>query len=106
MSPLCEHVWIHHRKFDEAGLSWCVPDALGYFDVIIRFGEEDIRYVALRVAVVQWKQAGLHLHHDAVSSEERMVDIWEVETVQQRLIRRHWGWILEAGAVAATEDAE
>lgn len=56
MSPLCEYVWIHHRKFDEAGLSWCVPDALGCFDVIIRFGEKDIRYVALRVAVVQWNR--------------------------------------------------
>src|SRR5947207_11715543 len=35
---------------------------------------KDVRHERLRIAVVEWEQARLHLHHDPVARQEHMID--------------------------------
>src|SRR6185312_3655023 len=71
----------HHRQLDVAGLPGRVVNALRGLDVVRRLGEEDVRHVGLRIAVVEREPARLHLHHDAVAGAEHVVCRGQLEAV-------------------------
>src|SRR5580693_1770752 len=83
-----------------------MPYALRCFLVVGGLCVEDVRHKGLRVAVIQRKEARLHLHHDAVSGLEDMVHRWQAEAIEQGFVWSDGFGMLEAGAVAATEDVE
>jgi hypothetical protein len=48
---------------------------------------EDARHERLRVSIVKWEPARLHLHHDPVAGQEHVIRRWQRETVRQRPVR-------------------
>src|SRR5215472_13138930 len=62
------------RQADEGGVLGRVPDALRSPVKIRCLGGEDVRHKRLRVAVVEREERGLHLHHDAMTRLECVVN--------------------------------
>src|SRR5262245_7794836 len=72
----------HHRKIDEAG----VINPLSRFDVILWFGEENVRNEGLRIPVVQRKPTRLDLHHDSMTAFKCVIGRRKNEPVRQGFV--------------------
>src|SRR3954452_15309257 len=91
-------------KLDEAGFAGAVVDLLLCLAIVLRFCPENIRDEGLRIAVIEWEPARLHLHHNAVPGQKDVISGWQVEPVQQRLARSNRLRGLEALAIPTTKD--
>src|SRR5258708_14300863 len=72
--------------------------------IVTRFGHKNIVDVSLRVTVVQREPARLHLNHQAMSGQEDMVRIRQIEPETNFLVGRDRLWIIETLIIAAAKD--
>src|SRR4030081_3244133 len=93
-----------HRQIDGTRRALGMKDPLRGLAVVAGFGEEDVRYVGLGVAVVEREPARLDLHHDAVARQKHMVHVRQCELVALHLARRNGTGMDQSLAVPSAED--
>src|SRR5277367_4906385 len=91
-------------KIDKTCLPGKMVDLLLGLAIVTRLCPENVRDEGLRIAVVQWEPARLHLHHDAMAGQKDMVRRRQIEAVKKRLPCCNRLRILQALAIPAAED--
>src|SRR5687767_13880048 len=81
-----------------------VIDAMRGPLVILALGPSDVGHEALRVAVVERKPTALNLHHNPMPRQERMIHMWQCDTIGQNLASGNRLRGLEAFTVTTAED--
>ena len=64
---------IHQRQFNEARLPRRVINPLSGLLIIARLRPEDILDERLRIAIVKWEPARLHLNHDSMAGQKDVI---------------------------------
>src|ERR1700722_1390746 len=76
----------NHGQIDKTGRTAYMVDALNCLYVVLWFGKKDIRYESLRISIIEWKPAGLNLHHYPVPRQKYVIHRRQDELVRQRRI--------------------
>src|SRR5579871_874118 len=71
----------HNRQQNATRRASPVVDALSRYPIILWARFKNVIDIRLRIAVVERKQARLHLNHELVSGEEDVIDIWQSKLV-------------------------
>src|SRR5580658_9855716 len=103
-ADLVSRCYGHKRQADITDFAGCVPDTLCNFLIVRGTGLKDVGNEFLRVSVVEGKECGLYLNHDAVTGWDGAFDHGQREGVFDGLVGFYGRRVLEAGAIAATED--
>src|SRR5579862_3882677 len=93
-----------HRQFYVALFPPRVINPLRRLLIIARLSPENIRDERLWIPIIQWKPAGLDLHHQAMAGQEHVICVWQLETIEQRLPCRDRFCRLQTLAIAPAKN--
>ena len=95
---------LHDGQIDETGVGGGMIDLLLGLLIVGWLGEEDVGHIGLRVTIVEWKPARLHLHQNAMTGKKDVVRVGQVEAIRLRRVGRNGLRLFKALAIASAKN--